>query len=816
MPQLNRLEAVAVRVNVDRHPVTLVSVYNPPGDINVNDIEILLRLPSPTIIAGDMNAKHVDWNCRVTNPQGNALRDLYYGSDINFEILAPSSPTFIPDNQNHAPDILEIALVKDFQSILQINAVNALNSDHLPVIIQLHGQITKAEQRTYLKYDHANWEKLEFEIHSKLEQINSVINSEAELNDGVNKLTTVIQQAIENNVPRKIIKQKDQYVPDTIKRLIRQRNDARRKWQRHHDNQNYRGEMNDLRYRIRQAFQEHVSNTWDTTLGNLDTRNMSETWKITKKIMHQNVVLPPLNAPHGRVELPEEKAEMFANHLEQTFSPHTDNINEQFTRATENLVTNFLRTPVKGKTRETIPAEIAWQIRHLNGKKARGPDGIQNIVLQKLPPLAIQFLAKIINAIFKLGKYPELWKEGRILLFPNPGKDLSDPDNYRPITLLNTMGKVAEKIINKRLKQEIAERDIIRNEQFGFRSKHSTTSQLLSHVEKITEGFNRGRATVGLYLDISQAFDKIWHTGLLRKLINNNINDNLIQLVANYLSNRKFDVQVQGVISGKRIIRSGVPQGSIVGPTLFNLYINDIPHDVQNQNSMIHIFADDTLISGQSWEPTIAADRVQQNLILIEEWLEKWRLKINIDKCQAVLFSKRTSHFRTLPPELKLFGEEIQWRNEAKYLGVILDKKLLFSRHIDWTKSKAYMRLRILYPLLNYRSHLNMRTAITLYKSLIRPIMSYACPVWGHAAKTHIKKLQIIQNKILYMATKLPRVTPLRTLHREANVEMISEHIRQSTNNFYRSREGHSNPLVERLGRYDTEHDVHKRPLAIL
>ena len=574
--------------------------------------------------------------------------------------------------------------------------------------------------------------------------------------------------------------------------------------------------MNHLRHRIKVALREHISDTWDSVVANLDTRSMKQTWDITKRIMHKKVELPPLTAPNGQAETPGEKAEVFANHLQQTFSPKVEDINAHFIRETEQVVTAFLHTQPIESIRRTVPAEVAWQIRHLKPRKAPGPDGIQNLVLQKLPKIAIQVLTDIINAIMSLKSYPNKWKEGRILLFPKHGRDLKEPNNYRPITLLNTMGKLTEKVISKRLKQNILDLNILRNEQFGFRSHHSTTTQLLRHTEEITKGFNHGRATVGLYLDISQAFDKVWHIGLVRKLIDYNINTGMIHLIADYLTNRNFEVQVQGKVSGRKEIKSGVPQGSILGPTLFNIYINDIPHDNHHQNSALYIFADDTLITGQSQRPELAVNQVQHNIQLMEEWLKKWRLAINIQKCQAVLFSKRTSLFRTLPPTLKILGQEVSWREEAKYLGVILDKKLLFRRHIEWTRAKAYARLKALYPLINNRRKINIKTAVTLYKSLIRPILTYACPVWGYSAKIHIKKVEVVQNKILYMITKLPRVTPLRTLHREVGIETICEYIRQATQKLYDSREGHNNPMVESLGRYDMRNDKHKRPLRIL
>ena len=155
------------------------------------------------------------------------------------------------------------------------------------------------------------------------------------------------------------------------------------------------------------------------------------------------------------------------------------------------------------------------------------------------------------------------------------------------------------------------------------RATHSTTMQLMRHVYNITEGYNGNRATVALYLDVKQAFDKVWHTGLTRKLIENNIDDGMIHLIDNYLSDRKFHTFFQNHASHVRNMMSGVAQGSILGPTLFNIYINDIPHLSQYNNSQLHIFADDTLITGQSHSPINAARQVQRSIDVIEPWLKK-------------------------------------------------------------------------------------------------------------------------------------------------------------------------------------------------
>jgi hypothetical protein len=204
--------------------------------------------------------------------------------------------------------------------------------------------------------------------------------------------------------------------------------------------------------------------------------------------------------------------------LEHVFTTNPD-ADHSFAVSTEQVANVFLKQPQADRVRATNLSEIAWIVRHLKPRKAAGPDGIQNIILQHLPRLVLKFIAKIFNSSLSLNNFLTLWKVDKMIMLPKPGKDHSSPLNYRPISLLNSLAKLFEKMILKRLNFQLREMSVIRYDQYGFTSGHSTTHALLRNVERITHGFNNNKATATLFLNTEWVFDKVWFTGLIAKLI---------------------------------------------------------------------------------------------------------------------------------------------------------------------------------------------------------------------------------------------------------------------------------------------------------
>lgn len=381
-------------------------------------------------------------------------------------------------------------------------------------------------------------------------------------------------------------------------------------------------------------------------------------------------------------------------------------------------------------------------------------------------------------------------------MIKKPGKDNTDPKNYRPISLLSSVSKIFEKIIHSRLINYLNATEAIPHCQFGFKPKHSTTQQLLRITEHISNGFEKKEHTGAAFLDIANAFDKVWHDGLLYKLKCLNTPTVIFNIIRSFLCSRSFTVQIEDTNSDISYINAGVPQGSKLSPILFNLYISDFP---TTMNTEIALYADDSVIYSSSDDVDKVIDNIQTHLDAVQKWAQSWKLALNPSKSSAVLFTlRRPKYYNTL----KFNGQNIAWYHNIKYLGVLLDKKLTWNPHITSKLQQGYQRLKILYPLINRQTSLNWKCSLLLYKQLIRPLILYAAPVWGQCATTHIHKMQVLQSKVLRVISNAPWFVRNDALHTDFKIPTIKNYIRELSVSFFNKLSKASGPQHFRLQRF--------------
>ena len=320
-----------------------------------------------------------------------------------------------------------------------------------------------------------------------------------------------------------------------------------------------------------------------------------------------------------------------------------------------------------------------------------------------------------------------MWKLANVIPIFKKG-DKQSIVNYRPISLLPICGKIFEKIIFNNLYSYLNVNNLITRNQSGFRPGDSTTNQLLFLVDEIHQGFEDPKLLEvrAVFLDISKAFDKVWHDGLIFKLKQNGISGRLLQLFDNYLLNRKQRVVLNGSHSEYSVIESGVLQGSVLGPLLFLIYINDLERNIK---SNINFFADDTSLFSTVKSPVISAEDSNHDLAIIHQWAHQWKMEFNPDptkQATEVLFScKKVSPNH---PQLVFNGSVVEKVNEQKHLGLILDSSLPFKKHLNEKMIKAKKSIGIIKQLSKY---LPVKTLNQMYKALVRPHLDY-CDIIYH------------------------------------------------------------------------------------
>ena len=389
--------------------------------------------------------------------------------------------------------------------------------------------------------------------------------------------------------------------------------------------------------------------------------------------------------------------------------------------------------PTNREFKAASPSEVKVIISSLPSRKSPGPDGIRNKILKRLPRIHLVALTNIINAMMRHHHFPAAWKEATVVCIPKKGKPLSSPSSFRPISLLCCLSKIAETVILNRISIFTESEKILPDFQHGFRKKHGSCHQLLRVTEFLADNLNKKHHTSMLLLDVEQAFDRVWHNGLIYKLIKLDFPHYLIAIIRSYLADRSFKVKVGQFFSLSQPISAGVPQGSKLAPLLFNIFCYDLPCPAKIK---IAQYADDVALIHSSKLISHSSSGLTKALPTVLSWYYKWRLAINRTKCKAVFFSHRLVH----PPPIQIGCQSIPWTNSAKYLGVVLDRKLTWRHHIDDTRNRILAAYHSLQPFFNNKV-VSPRTKLRALRAIIFSISTYAIPIWGCADPKRIKQL---------------------------------------------------------------------------
>ena len=392
---------------------------------------------------------------------------------------------------------------------------------------------------------------------------------------------------------------------------------------------------------------------------------------------------------------------------------------------------------------EVSVEEVKMIMEKLDKRKAMGPDGVSNWILRECSDQLADKIHAVLVSSFEENVVPLDWKKADIVPIFKGGND-EDPLNYRPVSLTSVVAKIGETIIKERWMKHLEQNNILTNKQFGFREGRSCTTNLISFYSRVIDAVQERDGWVDcIYLDLKKAFDKVPHKRLLWKLETiGGLKGGMLKWFEDFLKNRQMRTLVKGKKSAWKQVTSGVPQGSVLAPVMFAVYVNDM---VEGIGSYVSLFADDAklLRKIERDEDCVA---LQQDLERIWDWSRKWEMEFNTKKCSVVEFGRSTRRPRGI---YSMGNECIKKKTEEKDLGVIIMDSLSPEKHINKITAETYNLLRNIRAAFNYMDEEMTRKLIT---SLIRPRLEYAALVWSPNLKKHIRKLERIQRA----ASKLP------------------------------------------------------------
>ena len=709
--------------------------------ISENIDKALSFSPSANIfVFGDFNAHHATWlNSNVTDASGIHILNFSLSQSLS-QIV--SFPTRYPDNSGGNPSLLDLCLVSD-PSICSVSPHAPLgSSDHVLVSVDLTlkspSSCESPVHRTSYNYQQGDWDS--FRDFLRDAPWNSILSSSVD--KCASEVISWIQTGIDSFIPHRRYQVKPHSSPwfsPACAAAIAHRNHYFHLYRRENSSDNKRL-FTLARNNCRRVLNDAKSRYMESTKSRISSQKLGsrDFWKIFNSVFNKGKSqIPPLFHGFEVLTSSKDKAELFAQLFSRNCSLNSSghNLPDFPSRCNDSLCDVRI-----------TPQSVAKVISKLDSSTASGPDNIPVIVLQRCSPELSYVLSKLFNKCLVESSFPSCWKCPSVVpAFKNSG-ERSDPQNYRPISLLPIISKVFESLINSALVSHLESHGLFSDKQYGFRASRSTTDLLTVITERFYRALDQcGEARV-VALDISKAFDRVWHAGLLHKLRSYGISGRIFKIIESFLYDRKIKVILDGQHSSIYSITSGVPQGSILGPILFLIFINDLPDTIISE---LAIYADDTSLysclneKSGLFERLELAGSLELDLSSVTEWGSQWLVTFNSAKTKLLSINRyRISD--NIP--ISMADNVLTESSSFRLLGLTFSKDLTWSDYIKSIAKSAAMKVGSLY---RARRYLSSECILHLYKSLIRPYMEYCCHIWAGAASDVLGLLDRIQKRVV-------------------------------------------------------------------
>jgi ribonuclease HI len=765
-----QLQAVAVQLSIP-HSITICSLYLPPHlKWTEDEITTLIhQLPEPYLLVGDFNAHSTLWGCSSTDRKGHCIETLLTEQDIC--LLNQKLPTYIhPATGSQSALDLSLCHPNIFLDFTWQVLDDTHGSDHFPIVLETSQNISPDSMKRW-SLNRANWTLFQTLCSNTIDVATLLASG-----DPLSSFTSLVFAAAEAAIPRTSTVPKHINKPwfnEECKNAVSDRKKALNKLKTNPmpvNLDNYKL----CRARTRKIIRSTKRQSWKNYVSQLNQRTpMKKVWKMVKKICGKNTASSIKHVCKNGKTVTDSSAiadtlgEAFANNSSSTHYSTKFNV---FKNKMEKIPLQFTSDNDELYNKLFTLSEMQESLQRAHDSSP-GPDNIHYQIIKHLPESSLKTLLDIFNHIWESGIFPPSWQEATIVPIPKPGKDHSDPMNYRPIALTSCVCKTMERMVNSRLMWYLEVNHILTPNQSGFRKRRSTVDQLVRLESLIREAFVKKQHVVAVFFDIEKAYDTTWKYGIMKDLFDAGLRGRLTSFVEGFLSDRLFKVRVGNTFSKFFSQENGVPQGCILSTTLFLLKINSIMKCLSN-NINSSLYVDDFLICYSSAHMATIERQLQHCLNKLQIWCDENGFKFSTAKTVCMHFcQKRGIH---LDPDLHLHGVPIPVVTEYKFLGLIFDSKLTFYPHIKYLKQKGIQALNLLRVVAHTDWGADRTVLIQLYKAVIRAKLDYGAIIYGSARPSYLKILDPIQNQALRLCLGAFRTSPVASLEVEANIPSLS------------------------------------------
>ena len=741
-------EAVWVEVeNVKEKNFLFCCLYRHPNS-NPDNLSTYLQevLSNPAVsskqifLLGDFNLDLLNYDSHTAT--GEFVNLLLSKQFLPFIV----HPTRVSDNSSTIIDNI-FANVLD-QETVSGNILTQI-TDHFPqfLIVKHAGIAYKNLSYSYHDFSKLNIDRLQSDFANL--DLTYLNHDQVDINSKFNRFLSNLDKLVKTHAPLKKLTKNEvklrnkPWINGKIQKMIRIKDKLLKKLKKSND-QPTRDLFKKFRNRIAIALKDSKANYYYNYF-KINSKNMKQLWLGIKSVIsirkssNVNVISKLKNSDGALTSDPV----VIANLFNKFFVNVSHDITKKIPRTRKSPL-DFISNSI-GESffiAPSVPSEISDIINMLKSGKSLGPNSIPIKLLKHLCPLISLPLSQIINESFQSGIFPDKMKLAKVIPLFKKGCSVT-ASNYRPISLLSVFSKITEKVMYKRLYDFLEKHSILYSFQFGFRESHSINHALVSMTDTIKNSLDNRKFGCGIFLDLQKAFDTVNHSILLMKLEKYGIRGPALEWFKSYLSDREQYVTVNGSSSSCLNVTCGVPQGSVLGPLLFLIFINDLP----NSTSVLsfYLFADDTNIYFEAENLDKLQRIVNNELKKVKQWLDVNKLSLNSDKTNFIIF-KSPQHSSLGTANIKIGNQPVKQSRYVKFLGVLLDENLSWKYHLSELSKKLARTCGMFFKI---RHFLPFVVMICLYNSLFASFLQYGIVVWGLTYVVHIKPIYLLQKRVV-------------------------------------------------------------------